>query len=177
MNNLTRYTSVPKGQIVWPSAGDVVLVKNNTLMSWIIRLGEYLRFHLDAWSHTAFAVSGDGDIIEALWDGVHIDNIDKYRNVEYAIVHTSETCLAWPSDLDEALRYVYLQNDKPYGYLTLIGTATRFLLPGHNFMFISSHNICSGLVAQALTRGNFISQVQPVTMSPTELAEELGVKA
>lgn len=130
---------------------------------------------MDTWSHVAIAVGDQGEIIEARWNGVKEDNIDVYDKVEYMIVHTSQNILANPQDLSQALVYLHSQVDKPYGYLTLIGTATRFLIPGHNFMFMSQHNICSGLAAQALTRGTFVPSIQPATISPAELAEALGV--
>ena len=172
MNEMIRVT---KGQLVLPQTGDIVLVKNRTFISYIIRVGEWLRFHKDTWSHVAVAVDDEGGIIEALWDGVHKTNIEKYQHVEYMIVRTSKTILSSRPDLQQALAYLYSQLDKPYGYLTLFGTATRFLVPGRAFAFIGSHNICSGLAAQSLTRGYFTPSVQPVTMSPTELAEALGV--
>ncbi len=167
---------VPKEHSTYPQRGDIVLVKNRTFISYIIRIGEWLRFHKDTWSHVAIAVDDEGGLIEALWSGVKETHISKYENVTYMIVKTGTTILGDDRDWGQALAYLRSQLNKEYGFLTLIGTATRFFIPGHNFMFISSHNICSGLAAQALTRGSFIGTVQPVTMSPTELAENLGVE-
>lgn len=168
---------VPKGHSTHPQRGDIVLVKNKTFISYIIRIGEWLRFRKDTWSHVAIAIDDSGGLIEALWSGVKESNISKYENVEYMIVKTSASYLEDERDWGQALDYLRSQLNKPYGFLTLIGTATRFFIPGHGFIFIGIHNICSGLAAQALTRGGFIGDVQPVTMSPTELAESLGVEA
>lgn len=155
--------------------GDTVLVKRNGPIGWIIRFGEWLRFRRNTWSHVCTVVSSSGNIVEAEWSGVQVNNISKYRDVEYLVVHTSDQILADENDLEQALVYLFTQVGKPYGYLTIIGTATRFLTPGRSFAFIGKHNICSGLAAQALTRGTFNPEIQPVTMSPTELAEALGV--
>ncbi len=169
------YVRVPKGHLVIPKAGDTILVKNNTFISWLIRIGESLRFRYNTWSHAAMAIDDEGTISEALWRGVRQDNIAKYKRVEYMIVRTSENVLSLDEDKLQAFTYLRGQLDKPYGYLTLVGTATRFLIPGHNFAFISSANICSGLAAQALTRGSFYPDLQPVSMSPADLANALGV--
>lgn len=171
-----RSTRAPKGVEIPVAAGDTVFVKKGNLINWIIRIGEWLRFHRDTWSHVFTVISDNGGLIEAEWNGVRYSDISEYKDTEYLVVHTRDKILAEDNDLEQAVDYLLSQLGKPYGYLTIIGTATRFLTPGRSFAFIGKHNICSGLAAQALTRGTFNPEIQPVTMSPAELAEALGVE-
>lgn len=165
---------IPKGSILLPNPGDIIFVKGTTITDWIIRIGEFIRFRKDTWSHVAYH-TGNGYLVEAITTGTQHTNIDKYKDVEYLIVRTGDTCLINVSDKYQAERYLETQIGKKYGWLTVFGTATRFLIPGRGFAFIGRTNICSGLVAQALTRGDFTPALQCVTISPSELAEALGV--
>lgn len=172
---LTASTRVPKGQIVFPTSGDLIFVKRKRLLDMIIRAGEFIRFGRDTWSHVAVITDSKGTLVECIARGCIQDNIEKYQGAEYLIVHTSTSCLHDEEDVLQAIEYAKTQVGRSYGWMTVLGTATRFLTPGHGFAFIGQANICSGLAAQFLTRGRFTPQIQPVTMSPTELAEALGV--
>src|SRR2546426_6335287 len=72
--------------------GDFVLTRGHGWTSWLIRVGERLRYRgkdrkFAYWNHTALFVSTNGDIIEALGSGVTKRNISLYKPIDYHVVH------------------------------------------------------------------------------------------
>lgn len=141
-------------------------------MSSIIRWGERIRFRSGSrWSHVAL-VENDEFIIEALSKGVSRSHISVYDHTEKIIVSSGM------NDQDRAQAVAFAQScvGQKYGWITIFGIALRFLTPGRGLWFgANGSEICSGLVAQALTRGPKIFKVDPAGITPAELAEEYNV--
>lgn len=168
-----HWTLSPVGSVEIPEPGDFILCHRKGIVSAIIRWGERLRFRSGSrWSHAAFCAC-NGTIFEIQIDGAQHVNIDEYRDIEYLIVHTN---MADP-DFRQAWWYSIgeLTSDHKYGWLTLLGTATRMLIPGRGIWFGGRTNICSGFVAQCLVRGDAVFSVNPASLTPAELAEHYGV--
>ena len=63
-----------------------------TTLGKLIQAGERRRFgnsDFARWTHSTLIVSAGGDICEAIESGVALDNIEKYRNSDYIVVHVS----------------------------------------------------------------------------------------
>jgi hypothetical protein len=61
-----------------------------TKLGKCIQAGERTRYgnaDFARWTHSALIVSEDGDVCEALETGVARDNIEKYRETDYMVVH------------------------------------------------------------------------------------------
>jgi hypothetical protein len=68
--------------------GDFLLTHGNYTVSWLIRLGQRLRYEerYARWNHAALVLSGEGRIAEALSMGVVENDISKYRGTDYYLV-------------------------------------------------------------------------------------------
>src|SRR5438132_13868744 len=89
--------------------GDFILTHNSGFQARLIRFGQALRFwgadrKYTRWSHTAMIVSSDGDIIEALGDGVALSHLEKYRSTEYQLVKIDEI-VASPADRAQIIAF------------------------------------------------------------------------
>lgn len=152
----------------YAEAGDFILCHRKGFAAWCIRQGERLHFKPGSrWSHAAFC-EDDMFVIEALTHGVRRTPLAAYRNVEYTLVKTHMD----PKDAEQAIAYARHLLYEKYGWLEILGVALRFLTPGRWGLYFGSSRttICSGLVANALTRGDAIFDVEPSTMTPAELA-------
>jgi hypothetical protein len=150
--------------------GDFILCHRKGFASALIRAGERLRDPANAcrWSHAAMVVSEDGRLVEALTRGVSATEVGSYRGTEYDYVRTS---MATP-DCVQAQRFANSCVGERYGWPTILGIALRFLTPGRGLWFgMNGTEICSGLVAQGLCRGDAIFPYNPASMTPSELAE------
>jgi hypothetical protein len=152
--------------------GDFILAHRKGFASWAIRTGERIRYGKGAnWSHAAFCETGD-TVIEALTKGVARNPLSTYHGVEYALVHTG----LYGDDQQQAIAFARSCVGQEYGFLIDLGIALRFLTPGRGLWFgASGTEICSGLVAQAMTRGWMIFDENPASISPSELAIAYGV--
>jgi uncharacterized protein YycO len=154
--------------------GDFILTHRNSLISYIIRFGEWMRFWGEKkkyawWSHAALIVSKEGGIIEALYDGVKDGNISEYKATEYTIVRIHKD-LASEEDREEVVKYAKWATGHRYGYLTIISIAFSLIFGGKFSFFIDGQFICSGLVARALERTKVIFDRSPSHIMPADLA-------
>jgi uncharacterized protein YycO len=147
--------------------GDFLLCHRPGFVSRCIRLSERIKFKGGSnWSHAAYCETPD-TIIEALTKGVVRNPISVYDGTEYVVVHTD----LHGDDLQQATNYARAMVGKRYGFLTDLGIFLRFLTPGRGLWFgMTGSEICSGLVAQAMTRGWMIFDENPASLSPSELA-------
>jgi hypothetical protein len=160
--------------------GDFILTHNNGFQARLIRIGQSLRFwgqdrKYTRWNHTAMIVSSDGDIIEALGDGVVMNHLDKYRSTEYQLVKIDEI-VASAADRAQVIAFARWCLDESYDWLT-IASIFLSLLTGCKFNFgFDGQCICSGLVARALERTNVIFERTPSHMTPADLAKKFSVE-
>ena len=93
-------------------------------------------------------VSTDGDIIEALGNGVALNHLEKYRSTEYHLVKIDEI-IASPADRAQVIAFARWCLDEPYDWLTIVSIILSWLT-GCKFNFgFDGQCICSGLVARA----------------------------
>lgn len=169
---MAKYAIVPpgRGPSETPYPGDFILCHRKGFAAACIRGGERLRAKSGRrWSHAALC-DGQGYVIEALTHGVKRTSLDAYRDIEY--VHVSGDGLE-AADRRQAVHYATHLLGERYGWLEILGIALRFLTPGRWGLYFGSSRttICSGLVANAQTRGWKIYPVEPSTITPAELAE------
>lgn len=132
--------------------GDILLVRDYTggsdLLGNLILAGNRARYgnsDFSRWTHSALIVSTDGDLCEALAEGVRRTNITKYAKSEQIIITPS----ASPDKRAYAVAFALARAGDQYDildFLTLVGT----LLTGLDISLHSDQRfICSGLVARA----------------------------
>ena len=155
-----------------PLPGDFILTHRGRPYSFIISRGQKLRFRgVDRpyahWSHAAYVTGTDGTLTEARGKGVVHNNLSEYRHVEYHYVHVDMNA----QDRLQAVAFVTACVGQEYGWGTILGLAFC-LATGSKLQFgFNGTEICSGLVARALERGNFIFPKAPNTMMPADLAQ------
>lgn len=157
----------PAGETAKVQAGDFILCHRKGLASKIIRIGEKVRWPQGAyWSHAACCINED-EIVEALTRGVVRNPLSEYHGIPYTVVHTELN----ENDAMQATAFALDCVGDEYGWSVIFGIALRFLTPGRGLWFgMNGVEICSGLVAQAETRGWKIFKENPASITPTELA-------
>ena len=144
-------------------AGDYLLVSAGVWkdgkrgpVPWVSRLiqfGQGLRFRgqdrpFAHWNHAVWV--SDGRLIEALAHGITASPYEKYKDVEFHLVHSNLNAVE-RQDADPFVCYELNKHVK-YGFLTIVSIALS-LLTGAKLNFgIPNTAICSGLVAAALAR-------------------------
>jgi hypothetical protein len=147
-----------------------------TTLGKLIQAGERTRYgncDVARWTHSALIVSETGDICEALEDGVTRDNIDKYRNTDYLVVHVTA------SDEQRALACGFAETrvgDK-YGVLNFVGLAVQSLFGWNLSIHTDGQFICSGLVARATEKYIEAYPRSPENMMPGDLAYFWGAES
>ena len=160
--------------------GDFILTHNGGFQARLIRFGQSLRFwgadrKYTRWSHTAIIVSADGEIIEALGNGVVLNRLEKYRPTEYHLVKIDDIVAA-PADRAQVAAFARWCLDQPYDWLTIVSIILS-LLTGCKFNFgFDGQCICSGLIARALERTSVIFERTPSHMMPADLAKKFSVE-
>ncbi|HSS61081.1 MAG TPA: hypothetical protein VLK30_06475 [Candidatus Limnocylindrales bacterium] len=159
--------------------GDVILTHRHKLFAALISLAERRRFRgPDAvyahWSHAAVIVGRDGAVVEAESLGTTRSPISKYRDDEYHLVRLG------PQFTEEARRqtvaYAEEQVGNAFGYLDMLG-ASLYLIFGWPLRWVrSNHEICSGLVVQALQRGGLLLDLDPALSLPADIAKAFDVR-
>ena len=163
-----------------PKLGDFALTRGHDWPSFLIRVGERLRYRgpdrkFAYWNHALLFVDDKGGIVEAIGSGVTPGNISKYKSVPYHVVR-----LDGVSDADRS-HEVAFANDcvakhRKYGYLTIVSIALSLLFGGRLGFGIDGQEICSGLVARSLERTGEIFEVDSWHMMPADLAAAYDVE-
>ncbi len=179
--------------------GDIILTHSTFWAGRIIRFGQRLRWRgarkwAAHWNHCALVVEGDsitdrrsypngGEmyvlrpawIVEALGNGVERTCLNKYDDTEYAVVHMEVD--AYPLDTEQVLEFAHsvLSKRTHYGYWELLSLAGTLLTPKFLNFSTPGTMICSGFVAQALTRAGIIWAVDPTYAMPADIAEQFLV--
>lgn len=166
----------PGEEIATINPGDFFLLHNTTFWSKLIIFGQWLRYHGEnrkfiGWSHCGMFLDRKGTIIEALGAGVAIDNISKYKDLTYYVVHTK---LSSPNKAQAVSGAKSFIKDK-YGFLSNISIGAHFLT-GIKLQFTMNNTInCSGLVAMALWAGGIIFNGTPQMFAPADLAVAFNI--
>ncbi|MGQ0719054.1 MAG: hypothetical protein ACT4NP_17415 [Pseudonocardiales bacterium] len=155
-------------------AGDFILVKGHGFQGWLIKFGQRMRIHgadrkyVD-WAHAALIVDRDGTLIEAVGTGVREVPLDYYTGRHYQIfrIKTSDENRA------EAVAFArsVLNEQAPYGPLTIISIALSMLTGSKLRFFIDGQYVCSGLVASALERTGCIFNRCAENITAADLAK------
>lgn len=142
--------------------GSIGFCHSKGIIGWAIRLGERLRFRKGSFWNHVFIVSDQVDehgeqlVIQAIASGV--DNTKPLSNIapggKYEIV-------ALPEGIDAALviKFANMQVGDHYGYLSIIGTALRILMPHWlplPYIRTGSSWYCSALGAEAARAGGWL---------------------
>lgn len=167
----------PGERVANPLPGDFILTHANAWTSWLIRVGEALRYHgrrskYAYWSHAALIVDENGELIEAIGSGVQQRNISAYNETEYYVVRIEASA----EDRAHAVMFARHCLNSSYNYVGLISVALS-LLTGTKFAFgVSGQLICSSLVARALERTGEIFEDDPWHITPAALAMHYNVE-
>jgi len=144
-------------------------------VSRLIQIGQGIRFRganrpFAHWNHAVW-VSEDC-LIEALAHGVTASPFEKYRDVEFHLVHSNLNDIE-RRDGDAFVRYE-LAHHVRYGFLTILSIALS-LLTGLRFTFgMLNTAICSGLVAAALAAPQW--REDPSHVMPADLAQYANIR-
>jgi hypothetical protein len=168
----SSYTFVPIGEDAKNvHAGDFILVHGTGWMAKMVGFGEYIRFRNGYWRHAAYCESPTV-LIEALPPRVRFTPLANYRGVDYVHVQTGMR----HRDACQANAFARGCVGQEYGFITDAGIFMRFCTPGSGLWFgVNGTRICSGLVAEAETRGWAVFKGNPSSLSPTELGREYDV--
>lgn len=167
------YCAAGEAAATW-SAGDIVLTHGDALISRLIRFGERLRIHgadrTYCWfNHAALVLNDQGDLAEALSHGVVRSNAEKYLPKDYAVVRPGISS----ADTVELLAFAdwVLATHHKYGWFTIASIAFSVLTGSKFTFFIDGTFICSGFVARAEERTGAIFSLDPVHITPADLAK------
>ncbi len=169
-------------------AGYFILTRSDHTVSKLIRAGQALRYRWTSkpfgrlspsqrrathWNHAALVLDTTGRIAEALGGGVVERHLSKYTD-DYLVVKF------WAEPLDREQIVAFARSVMAarwrYGYATIASLA--LVVTGSRLAFERPGTaICSGFVAEALTRAGVIFPERPYRMMPADLyawAEETG---
>lgn len=157
--------------------GDFLLTHANAWTSKLIRFGESWRYwgarrRYAHWSHAALFVGDNGDIVEALGNGVQKRNVAVYRDTEYHVIHLTA---ASSQDRSHAAQFAEQCINDAYGFLTILSLTITLATATKLYFGIDGQTICSALVARALERTGAIFQYDAWCMMPADLAEFFNV--
>jgi hypothetical protein len=166
-------TSHPPGDTAGDlQIGDFLLTGKSSrrFLSRAIKFGARVRGYgkeAQNYSHAALVISRQGDIAEALARGVEKHHIHKYRVDDYKVVRAHVE----PHDQAQVLYYANDVLDKraKYGMPTLMGLALYCATGAHLCIQRAGTAICSGFVADALTRAGYDFPRPPFAMMPADL--------
>ncbi len=173
---MARYLFAPVGvESEIPEPGDFILTSGDYWSSKLIRWGQHLRFDAQfaRYNHAALVIGHDGELAEALGQGVVESHVSKYRPEDYYVVKVG----ASEEDQEQIVRYAeaVLAARYRYGWLTIV-SVTLTLLTGSSLVFgMAGTAICSGFVASGLVRAGYIFPVPPDHMTPADLADFFSV--
>lgn len=160
--------------------GYIVLTHGVQWTSKLIRFGQRLRFRggrraFARWNHVALVLDAEGNLAEALAQGVVETNVSKYEGTDFHLVRVECEQL----DRDEIEAFAASVLDSPhrtkYGWLTIASLFFTLTL-GSTIMFGKIGTaICSGFASEALVRAGEIFPRPPAYMMPADVAEHFGV--
>jgi hypothetical protein len=175
-NNVNFTVYAPGEEPTLSQPGDFFLLRNTTLFSRLILFGQGLRFHGDnrkysKWSHAGGFIDNKGTIIESLSSGVKIDNISKYKDLTYYVVHTKLSAANRIQSTNAAKTFL---KDK-YGWVSDLSIGLQFVTGVKLRVTVNNTINCSGLVAMMLWAGGIFFNGTPQLFAPADLASAFDV--
>ena len=155
------------------TAGDVILTgkKSQGAVSVAIKIGEALRGHRKEarFSHCLLALDSDGTLIEAAAKGVRVTSVGALHegDWEHIPVGVAEHDMRQIRVFCDAV----LEARWKYGFATFAGLALYCLTGGQLCVQKAGTAICSGLVAEALTRAGVVWERPPYACMPADIYE------
>lgn len=151
--------------------GDIIVTgaKSQGIVSWAIKLGQRLRgFNKEErqWSH-CMLVLNEATFIEAAQKGVRLTSPAVLHDGDWELLetHVDEHDLAQIQAFCRAV----LASKQTYGFWTFAGLALYCLTGSKLCVQRAGTSICSGLVSDALTRGQYVWPRPPYAMMPGDL--------
>ncbi|MGE5281350.1 MAG: hypothetical protein ACM3N0_03335 [Chloroflexota bacterium] len=160
--------------------GYLVLTHGEGWTSRLIRFGQRLRFRggrrkYARWNHVALVLDAEGNLAEALSDGVDKTNISKYEGSDYRLVRVECAQV----DREQIAAFADAVLDAPhrtkYGWLTIASLFFTLTLGSTIMVGKIGTAICSGFASEALTRAGAIFPRPPAYMMPADIAEHFSV--
>lgn len=159
--------------------GDVVLGRAHGHKHQIIRWGQARRLKpadrvFAGYTHAALVVSADGDLVEAVGEGVQRSSLTRYViDAEiYQVVRIDITDEARERVVDFAQSAADAR--APYASLATVCTTVWALTGSRLMFFMDGSYTCSGLVAAALERMGARFEVNWAKVTPAQLAVVFG---
>ena len=159
--------------------GDFILAHRHNLFGGLISWAQKRRFMgPDAvfahWSHCAMIVEKDGALVEAEVTGVRQNPISRYHDNEYHLVRLGQEFSE--DGRTRAVAFSRAQIGEGFGFLDMFG-AGLYLLFGWPLRLVRhGHEICSGLVTEALQAGGLVPDLDPALTLPADLAKLFEVR-
>jgi hypothetical protein len=161
-----------------PEPGDFIVTHGSSLISRLIRFGEALRVHgtdrqFTYWNHAAQITGPGGSLVQAMGSGVQRGSLSDYTSREYYLVRI----IASDEDRAEVVAFAdWAANAHArYGWLTIASITLSVLTGCKLTFFIDGEFICSGLVARAQERTTALFSLDPVHITPADLAKYYNV--
>lgn len=162
-----------------PRAGYLVLTHGTQWTSKAIRLGQRLHFRGERrpyahWNHVALVLNAEGELAEALSDGVRRTHISKYEGNDYYVVEVECS----EEDRGQILAFAesVLAARYRYGWVTILSLGLTLAFGSRYTVGKIGTAICSGFASEALTRMGAIFPRPPSYMMPADLAEHFDAR-
>lgn len=158
--------------------GDFILTHRRAKYSRLVTFGQRRRFrgpdrHYAHWSHAALVIGPNGQIVQAISEGVEPSTLEEYRDVEYHYIHTG-MC---DTDRQQAARFAASCLEQKYAWVTIASLGLTLLTNTRMQFGMDGTMFCSELVVRALERGDFIFPKAANLMMPADLAQFFRVKS
>jgi hypothetical protein len=162
--------------------GYIVLTHGDHWTSRLIRFGQRLRFRgarrrYARWNHVALVLDAEGNIAEALSQGVVRENIAKYEGTDYHLVKVECAQTDREQIATFAKSVLNAKHRTKYGWLTIVSLFFTLSLGSTIMIGKIGTAICSGFASEALTRMGAIFPRPPAYMMPADVAEHFSVEA
>ncbi len=140
-----------------------------TVIGKLIEAGErarYGRSNFARWTHSTLIVSDSGDICEAIACGVEENNIEKYRDSDYMVVHLSASA----EQRDLACGFAESRKGRKYDTLDFVALAFQAVFGWTLSIHSDGRFTCAGLVSRATEKYIDGYPRSPEDMMPGDLA-------
>jgi hypothetical protein len=155
--------------------GDFLLSRAHGVKHRIIKWGQALRLSQDdkcfaGYTHAALVVSADGQLIEAIGEGVRRGSLADYvsGNEIYQVVRIEAPAEARQRVIDFAEHVLAAR--APYAGLAILCTTVWAFTGSRLLFFMDGSHTCSGLVAAALERMGATFGTNAARVTPAQLA-------
>lgn len=168
----------PGEPTVHGNEGDVILVAGHAFISKAISAVQRLEHpaRYADFTHAAYVLGGNGIIAESLEWGVELEDLRKYDDTAYVVIHQNPD----RHDVLQMGEFVGSVLASPeregYGYLTILSILLTNLTGSKLTFGLATTQICSGFVASALVRMGHIFDKEPHFITPADLAAHFDAR-